>query len=48
MNAIVTHQLLVPIAKEEYREQISEFITNWYVHVNSETVKIGLECGAKG
>ncbi len=47
MNAIVTHQLLVPMANDEYRDKISEFITNWYVHVNSETVKIGLESGCK-
>lgn len=47
MNGMVLHQLLVPIAREEHRDKISEFLTNWFVHINSETVKIGLEVGCK-
>jgi hypothetical protein len=47
MNAIVVHQLLVPIADKAYRDQISEFLTNWFVTVNGEIVRIGIACEAK-
>ena len=47
MNAIVLHQILVPASEEEHRDKISEFLTNWFVQVNSEIVKIGIAIGAK-
>ena len=47
MNGIVLHQLLVPRAHEEYRDKISEFLINYYAYLNSETVRVGLENGAK-
>lgn len=45
MNGMLLHQLLVPLAEEQHRPKISEFLINWFVNVNTEIVKIGVKCG---
>jgi hypothetical protein len=47
MNGVVLHQLLVPRAREEHRDKISEFLVNFYSAFNSESVRMTYESGAK-
>jgi hypothetical protein len=47
MNGIVLYQLLVPRAKEEYREQVGQFLISFYTRFNVETVKLTYESGVK-
>lgn len=45
MNAVLLQRLLVPLAREEFRDEIAEFLLRWYVELSMEIVKAGLKSG---
>lgn len=45
MNAVLVYNVIVPQASEKNREKIGRFYINFYVKLNLDIVKVGLECG---
>lgn len=47
MNGILLYSFLVPLASEENRPHVGSFLLKFYIRMNQDIVKIGLDAGAK-
>ncbi|MDC3954537.1 hypothetical protein [Polyangium jinanense] len=47
INAIQLQSVLIPAMSEKHRNQAATFFRNWYCRMCMDTVRIGLEQGAK-